>query len=47
MLDTRGLESYGGLLSTTACATIPWPVSTNVCPLDPALDPRRGISFLA
>lgn len=28
-------------------ATIPNPVSTNACPLDPALDPSRGISFRA
>jgi len=28
-------------------ATIPSPVSTRAWPLDPALDPKRGISFLA
>lgn len=46
-LETRGLESYGGLFKMTAWATIPWPVSTKVCPREPALDPSRGISFLA
>lgn len=28
-------------------ATIPSPVSTSACPLDPALEPKSGISFLA
>ena len=28
-------------------ATMPNPVSTKACPLDPALDPSKGISFLA
>jgi hypothetical protein len=28
-------------------ATIPKPVSTRACPREPALDPNRGISFLA
>jgi hypothetical protein len=46
-LDRRGLESYGGLLRMTACATMPWPVSTRVCPREPALDPSSGISFRA
>lgn len=46
-LDRRGRESYGGLFRITAWATIPCPVSTSVCPREPALDPKSGISFLA
>lgn len=39
------LTSWGFIVRGPA--TMPKPVSTRACPLEPALDPRRGISFLA
>lgn len=46
----RGTSMFSVLalsLIVNGPATIPNPVSTRAWPLDPALDPNRGISFLA
>lgn len=45
MSNPLALASCG--LAANGPATMPSPVSTKAWPLDPALDPNRGISFLA
>ena len=49
--DERGISraialAFSCVFTVRGPATIPMPVSTRACPLDPALEPKRGISFL-